>query len=107
MSKEQGGVKPQEIRMSDQVFGAEYANALQVGHSREEFQMVFFSIIGQTGRVSAKVISNPGHFKRMITAMVDNLAKYEEQYGPIDEAGKVGESGRSLTDTDKEIGFRG
>ena len=107
MSKDASGGKSQEVRMSDQVFGAEYANALQVGHSREEFQMIFFSVLGQTGRVAAKIISSPSHFKRMIAAMTDNLSKYEERYGPVEEATNTNQTSRSMTDTDKEIGFKG
>jgi hypothetical protein len=98
MDKQQkpGGV-PQEIKIADNIPGAEYANAMQVNHNKDEFQLMFLNIMGSSGRVTGKVITNPGHFKRMIAAMSDNLKKYEERFGPVKESEQL----------DKEIGFKG
>jgi len=86
----------QEIKIADNIPGAEYANVAQINHNKEEFQMMFFSILGTSGRVVGKIITNPAHFKRMITAMEDNLKKYEERFGKIDET-QINEN---------EIGFK-
>ncbi len=88
----------QEIKIADNLPGAEYANAMQVNHNRDEFQMMFLNILGATGRVTGKIISSPGHFKRMLAAMQDNLKKYEEQFGEIKEVAGP---------NNKEIGFKG
>jgi hypothetical protein len=88
--------QPQEIKIADNIPGAEYANAAQISHNKDEFQLFFFNIVGQTGRVVSKVITNPGHYKRMIAAMAENLKKYEEQFGEVKEAAEL----------DKEIGFK-
>jgi len=88
--------QPQEIKIADNIPGAEYANAAQISHNKDEFQMFFFNIVGQSGRVIGKIITNPGHYKRMIAAMVDNLKKYEEKFGEVKEAEEL----------DKEIGFK-
>jgi hypothetical protein len=90
--------KPKEIKIADNIPGAEYANAMQVNHNRDEFQLMFLNIMGLTGRVTGKIITSPGHFKRMIAAMSENLKKYEEQFGEIKQAPDFGE---------KEIGFKG
>jgi hypothetical protein len=94
--EEQKANPNQEIKIADNMPGAEYANAMQVNHTKEEFQMMFFNILGASGRVVGKIITNPGHFKRMIAAMSDNLKKYEERFGAVSEAEKL----------DKEIGFK-
>jgi hypothetical protein len=86
----------QEIKIADNIPGAEYANAMQVNHNRDEFQLMFLNIMGVSGKVSGKIISAPGHYKRMLAAMQDNLKKYEEQYGVIKEIEGPEE---------KEIGF--
>ena len=86
-----------EIKIADNIPGAEYANAMQVNHTKDEFQLMFLNIFGTSGKVTNKVISTPGHFKRMILAMSDNLKKYEEQFGIIEET-KI---------DNKEIGFKG
>jgi len=88
--------QPQEIKIADNIPGAEYANAAQISHNKDEFQLFFFNIVGQSGRVVSKVITNPGHYKRMIAAMADNLKKYEEKFGEVKEAAEL----------DKEIGFK-
>lgn len=51
-----------------------------------------------SGRVVSKLITTPSHFKRMISAMNENLKKYEEQFGAIKDIADANE---------KEIGFKG
>jgi len=87
----------QEIKIADNIPGAEYANAMQVNHNKDEFQMMFLNILGISGRVTGKMITSPGHFKRMIAAMSENLKKYEERYGEVEKS----------ADLEKEIGFKG
>jgi hypothetical protein len=86
---------PQEIKVADNIPGAEYSNVMQINHNKEEFHLMFFNMLGNTGRVVSKIITNPGHFKRMINAMNDNLKKYEKAHGEIKEADVP----------EKEIGF--
>lgn len=93
--KQQQGKK--EIRITDNIPGAEYANAAQINHNREEFHLNFLNIAGSSGKVSGKIIINPSQFKRMISAMQDNLEKYESQYGKIEEAEGP---------ANKEVGFK-
>lgn len=78
--------KKQKIKIADNIPGAEYANIVQISHNKEEFQMMFASIMGQSGKVVGKIITNPGHFKRIVKAMDENLKKYEDQHGKIEEA---------------------
>lgn len=77
---------PQEIRITDNLPGGEYANAMQIMHNQQEFILSFFNIVPPGGRVVAKVITNPGHLKRMIIALQENLKKYESQFGVVTEA---------------------
>lgn len=87
----------QEIKITDNIPGAEYANAMQVNHTKDEIQMMFLNIFGGSGKVTGKIISSPGHAKRMLTALTDNIKKYEEKFGTIEET-KI---------DNKEIGFKG
>lgn len=97
MSNQQSQPQKQEIKIADNIPGAEYANAMQVNHNKDEFQLMFLSIMGMTGRVTGKIMTNPGHFKRMVNAMNDNLKKYEDRFGEISEA----------KSPNNEIGFKG
>ncbi|HXV76021.1 MAG TPA: DUF3467 domain-containing protein, partial [Candidatus Polarisedimenticolaceae bacterium] len=55
-------------------------------HTREEFLMDFINLFPPEGVVNARVIVSPGHLKRMIRALSDNLARYEAKFGPVIEA---------------------
>lgn len=88
---------PQQIKIADNIPGAEYANAMQINHNKDEFHLMFLNIMGISGRTTGKIIVSPGHYKRIILAMQDNLKKYEKQYGEIKEA---------AAPEGKEIGFR-
>ena len=35
------------------------------------------------GIVNARVIVSPGHLKRMVTALAENLTRYEQRFGPV------------------------
>ena len=74
------------IKINDSVVGGVYANNMIVGHTREEFVMDFIYVFPNQGVVNARVITSPGHMKRIIKALQDNLRKYESQYGEVREA---------------------
>lgn len=75
----------QEIKIADTFAGAEYTNMAQFNHNKEEFELVLFNLAAGSGRVVSKILTTPSHFKRMVMAMQDNLKKYEEAFGTIDE----------------------
>lgn len=66
--------------------GGVYANNLIISHTKEEFMMDFIVISPPGGVVTARVITSPGHMKRIIKALQENLAKYEARYGNLTEA---------------------
>ncbi|HEV8335622.1 MAG TPA: DUF3467 domain-containing protein [Candidatus Polarisedimenticolia bacterium] len=75
-----------QVKLTDEILGGVYSNSMQVTHTREEFVLDFMSIFPPAGKVNARVIISPGHMKRIILALQDNLRKYEAQFGPILEA---------------------
>ena len=77
-----------QIKIADEILKGAYANAMQVFHSKEEFVIDFMNLSPHQGIgiVNAKVIMSPGHLKRVIAALSDNLAKYESQFGKVEEA---------------------
>jgi Protein of unknown function (DUF3467) len=88
--------KPVELKIADNIPGGEYSNAMQVVFNKDEFTLPFFNLVGGSGRVVAKIISNPGHFKRMVAVMEKALKDYETKFGLIKEAEGL----------NKEIGFK-
>ena len=89
--------KPQEIKVifPEQLRGGVYCNNMVVAHTKEEFIMDFMMVARLAGAVTARVIISPGHMKRVIYALQDNLKKYEDKFGEITAAkepakGKLG-----------------
>ncbi len=88
--------KPVEIQVAfpEHLRGGVYSNNMIVAHTREEFFLDFLMVAPPTGTVTARVILSPGHVKRVVTALQENLAKYEATFGTIRAAeppqGKIG-----------------
>ena len=80
--------KPQEmgIKITDEILRGAYANNMVVAHSKEEFFIDFINAIPPRGIVTARVIMSPGHMKRIIRALSENVSRYEEKFGEITEA---------------------
>jgi hypothetical protein len=92
-----GEMKSQEIKVkiSDDVLKGVYSNNAVISHTREEFLIDFMNIFPPEGIVNARVIMSPGHVKRLIKALADNVNKYEAKFGtipdvPEPESHKVG-----------------
>jgi hypothetical protein len=75
-----------QIKFPDDVLHGEYANQMMVTHTREEFILDFISLFPPGGVVNSRIIVSPGHLKRMIRALQENLSRYEKRFGPVIEA---------------------
>jgi len=71
------------VKMPEDLVRGVYANQMVVNHTREEFVIDFVNLFPPQGVVTARVIVSPGHLKRMIGAMQENLRKYEERFGQV------------------------
>lgn len=80
---EQGQPQKIQIAFPEHLRGGVYCNNMAVAHSKEEFIMDFMMIAPPTGAVTARVVISPGHMKRVISALQDNLKKYEDKFGKI------------------------
>jgi len=85
----------QKIRMvfPEHLKAGTYSNLMIVNHTREEFILDFLMVSPPEGTVSARVIMSPGHMKRTIIALQENVKRYEEKFGKITEAKEPGGKG--------------
>jgi hypothetical protein len=74
------------VKISDEELKGRYSNLLRITHTREEFILDFINLVPPQGIVTARLVTSPGHLKRIIRALSANLERYEENYGPIQEA---------------------
>jgi len=76
-----------EIQLDPEILKGTYANVTNIGHTQEEFLIDFLLVQHQPapfGKLVSRVIVSPGHARRLLTALQDNIRKYEENYGKME-----------------------
>lgn len=78
------------IELKPEVAQGTYSNLAVITHSHSEFVLDFASMLPGFGKavVSNRIIMTPEHAKRLLNALMDNVTKYESQFGLIDLAPK-------------------
>lgn len=75
------------IELNEVVSAGVYANLALVNHSPSEFVLDFIQLMPgvQQAKVRSRVILAPLHAKRVLNALQQNIANYEQQFGEINE----------------------
>lgn len=81
------------IKANDKVAQGVYANTMMVTHTKEEFVMDFLNVMPPQGALVSRIFATPGHMKRIVKALSENLGNYEKQFGAIDESKSPAEVG--------------
>ena len=86
-----------DIQLDSEVGSGEYANFVVITHSPAEFVMDFTKILPgmNKAKVNSRIIMAPPHAKAFLSALSDNITRYEKKHGEIklqgkDPFGKVG-----------------
>ncbi|NNF84305.1 MAG: DUF3467 domain-containing protein [Deltaproteobacteria bacterium] len=88
--------QPMEIQVTlpEQLRSGSYSNNMIVTHTKEEFLLDFLLVVPPSGTVVSRIILSPGHIKRVVAALQENIAKYEAKHGFIQASeepkGKIG-----------------
>ena len=87
--------KPQNqlnIELPEDIAGGIYSNLSIITHSPTEFVLDFIQLMPGVpkGKVKSRIIMSPENAKKLMRALVDNVAKYESTHGPIAEHGPAG-----------------
>ena len=75
-----------QIKAQDEDLKGKYSNLMRITHTKEEFVLDFFLAVPPQGTLASRVVVSPGHVKRMIKALQENIEKYEGKFGKIEEA---------------------
>ncbi len=86
MSEADAGAQGLNVKIGDEELKGRYSNLLRITHTREEFILDFINLVPPQGMVTSRIVTSPGHLKRIVQALAQNLARYEEAFGPIPEA---------------------
>ena len=74
------------VKIDDEELKGRYSNLLRITHTREEFILDFINLVPPQGIVTSRIVTSPGHLKRIIRALSANLDRYEQLFGTIQEA---------------------
>jgi len=72
-----------QIKANEEMSQGRYSNSMFIAHGPEEF-IIDWLLNSPTGaHLVSRIIVTPGHVKRIISALNDNLKRYEEEFGEI------------------------
>jgi Protein of unknown function (DUF3467) len=76
-----------QIKADEKEMQGLYSNLVMIQHHAEEFTLNFVYIFpnGTQGKLLSSVIVSPGHAKRIMRALEENIKRFEAAYGPIKE----------------------
>lgn len=77
------GAKQIQVQTGDEMSRGRYSNNMIVTHSPEEFLIDWILDSASGAHLVSRVIVSPGHMKRIVAALSDNLKKYENRFGPV------------------------
>jgi len=76
-----------QIKADEKELIGQYANLAMIHHNAEEFTLNFIYIFPNVpqGKLVSSLIVSPGHAKRLLRALGENITRYEAQFGVIAE----------------------
>ncbi len=75
------------IELTEEIAEGVYSNLVMIAHSPEEFILDFIRVMPGVpkARVKSRIVVTPGHAKRLLAALAENIQRYEVQHGEIGE----------------------
>ena len=85
MDQQQTPEQQLNIELTEEMADGEYANLAVITHSFAEFVIDFVNVMPNVpkAKVKSRIVMTPQHAKRLMRAMVDNVKRFEAQYGAI------------------------
>jgi hypothetical protein len=77
MVKENNGAEALQINTVDEISRGRHSNNMLVSHGPEEFIIDWLLQSPNGVHLVSRIIVTPGHMKRIVSALQENLAKYE------------------------------
>jgi hypothetical protein len=80
---DKGQTQQVQVITTDELSRGRYSNSMLVGHSPEEFTIDWLLQSHSGTHLVSRIIVSPGHMKRIVKALEENLFKYEQNFGEI------------------------
>ena len=76
--------RPQlQVTTGDELSRGHFSNNLLIAHSNEEFILDWMLNSPNGMHLVSRLVVTPGHMKRIVAALEDNLRRYEQTFGQI------------------------
>ena len=74
-----------EIELTEEIAQGIYSNLAIISHSSSEFVLDFIRVVPgmQKAKVKSRIILTPDHAKRLLSALQENIDKFENMNGPV------------------------
>jgi len=75
------------IELPEEIAEGVYSNLAIINHSPAEFVVDFVKMMPGVpkAKVKSRIVLTPQHAKRLMRALADNIQKFEQQFGEIQE----------------------
>ena len=75
------------IELSEEIAEGNYSNLAIINHSPSEFVLDFIQMMPGVpkAKVKSRIILTPQHAKRLMKALNENVLKFEDQHGEIQD----------------------
>jgi hypothetical protein len=79
------------IEISEEIAEGQYANLAIITHSHAEFVIDFVNVMPGTpkSKVKSRLIMTPQHTKRFMKALIENVSRFEDAHGDIQDLEQV------------------
>lgn len=75
------------IELNEEVADGVYSNLAIITHSHSEFVVDFIRVVPNVpkAKVKSRIIMTPQHAKRLMNALRENISKFEQTFGVIQD----------------------
>lgn len=90
-TKNQDEKKTLNVELPEDKADGVYVNLAIIAHSPTEFVLDFVNIMPgmQSAKIKSRIITNPIHAKRLFRALEDNIKRFENSFGPIEDGENI------------------
>lgn len=85
MDQNQNQANQLNIELSEEIAEGTYSNLAIITHSNEEFIIDFVRMMPGVpkAKVKSRIVLTPGHAKRLLKALNENVKKFEQTHGEV------------------------
>jgi len=87
MNMEKNNENQINIELTEEIAGGIYSNLAIITHSQAEFVFDFVQMLPgmPKAKVKSRIVMTPQNAKRLMLALIENVQKYEQNFGHIDD----------------------